>query len=158
MRNCYDTVAQCFSYCCCCCCCRKHDGSDRYDNNKKRYTDLASGNVHLINTIEKWNSKLSEATDGGKIVVVNFSALWSKPCRTIARDYCGLADKYPSMMFLTVDVDELAELSTSWEIKATPTFFFLKDGGKMDKLVGADKAGLQKKTAAIFEQVSTARN
>ncbi|KAJ4844163.1 hypothetical protein Tsubulata_022646, partial [Turnera subulata] len=48
------------------------------------------------------------------------------------------------------------ELSTSWEIKATLTFFFLKEGGQVEKLVGADKVELQKKTAVIFELISAA--
>jgi thioredoxin 1 len=41
------------------------------------------------------------------------------------------------------------EFSSSWDIRATPTFFFLKNGQQMDKLVGANKAELQKKVAAV---------
>ncbi|GKD44503.1 thioredoxin H-type [Tanacetum coccineum] len=40
------------------------------------------------------------------------------------------------------------EFSTSWEIKATPTFFFLKDGQQVDRLVGANEEELIKKTEA----------
>lgn len=40
--------------------------------------------------------------------VVNFSASWCNPCRAAAPGYHELADKYSSMIFLTVDVDELA--------------------------------------------------
>ncbi|KAJ6952244.1 thioredoxin H9 [Populus alba x Populus x berolinensis] len=91
-------------------------------------------------------------------VVVNFSALWCAPCKTTAQAFCELADKYSSVVFLTVDVDELAELSTSWEIKATPTFFFLKDGRQVDKLVGGNMPELQRKTAAIVNLESRSRN
>ena len=41
-------------------------------------------------------------------LVANFSAPWSGPCRSIAPTYCELANKYPSFMFLTVNVDVLA--------------------------------------------------
>lgn len=41
-------------------------------------------------------------------MVVNFSASWCTPCRVISPAFADLADKYSSMMFLTVDVDELA--------------------------------------------------
>lgn len=40
-------------------------------------------------------------------VVANFSASWCGPCRMIAPLYCELSEKHPSLMFLTVDVDEL---------------------------------------------------
>lgn len=46
-------------------------------------------------------------------------------------------------------VSGVQELSTSWDIKATPTFIFLKDGRQVDKLVGSNKTELQKKTAAV---------
>ncbi|OIT28817.1 thioredoxin h-type [Nicotiana attenuata] len=69
----------------------------------------------------------------------------------IAPFYCELSEKYLSLMFLTVDVDELTEFSSSWDIKATPTFFFLKDSQQIDKLVGANKPELQKKITAIAD-------
>lgn len=40
-------------------------------------------------------------------VVANFSAQWCSPCKKIAPVYIQLADKYPSMICLTVDVDGL---------------------------------------------------
>ncbi|XP_073043620.1 thioredoxin H9-like isoform X3 [Primulina huaijiensis] len=84
-------------------------------------------------------------------VIANFSASWCGPCRIIAPFYVELSEKHQSVMFLTVDVDELTEFSTSWDIKATPTFFFLKDGQQLDKLVGANKPELQKKVTAILD-------
>ncbi|XWS08395.1 hypothetical protein CRYUN_Cryun41cG0076100 [Craigia yunnanensis] len=116
--------------------------------------ELAGRNVHHITTIQSREAKLTEATRDGKILVANFSAPWSGPCRSIAPIYCELAEKYPSFMFLTVDVDALAEFSTSWDINATPTFFFLKDGRQVDKFVGADKVELPKKMAAVANLAS----
>ncbi|KAF8394807.1 hypothetical protein HHK36_018743 [Tetracentron sinense] len=123
--------------------------NDEDDPNHK--IEFASGNVHLITTKESWEEKVSEASRDGKIVVANFSASWCGPCRMMAPLYCELSEKYPSLMFLTVDVDELTEFSSSWDIKATPTFFFLRDGQQLDKLVGANKPELQKKIIAITD-------
>lgn len=50
------------------------------------------------------------------------------------------------------------ELSTSWDIKATPTFVFLKDGRQVDKLVGGNKPELQKKVAAVAQLATKSRN
>lgn len=40
-------------------------------------------------------------------VIANFSAVWCGPCKVIAPYYCEMSEKYTSMMFLLVDVDEL---------------------------------------------------
>ncbi|KAL7136024.1 hypothetical protein ABFS83_10G002200 [Erythranthe nasuta] len=122
------------------------DGDDSEHN-----VEFAGGNVQLITTKESWEQKLAEAKRDGKIVVANFSAAWCGPCKMIAPFYVELSEKHPSLMFLTVDVDELTEFSTTWDIKATPTFFFLKDGQQVDKLVGANKPELQKKMIAILD-------
>lgn len=43
------------------------------------------------------------------------------------------------------------EFSNEWNVEATPTVVFLKDGRQMDKLVGAETSELQKKTAAAAD-------
>ena len=43
------------------------------------------------------------------------------------------------------------EFSDEWNVEATPTIVFLKDGRQMDKLVGAETSELQKKTAAAAD-------
>lgn len=121
------------------------------DDDDSDHFEFSGGNVQLITTRERWDEKLYEAKMAGKIVIANFSASWCSPCRMIAPYYSELSKKYPSLMFLTVDVDELTEFSTSWDIKATPTFFFLRDGHQFDKLVGANKPELQNKITAIAD-------
>lgn len=128
--------------------CGSKSESDSEHNSK---VQLAGGNVHLITTSQKWEEKILEASRDCKIVVANFSATWCSPCKVIAPAYFNLADRYSSMIFLTVDVDELPEFSSSWDIKATPTFFFLKDGRQIDKLVGANKQELQRKISTIAD-------
>ncbi|KAK9196307.1 hypothetical protein WN943_004435 [Citrus x changshan-huyou] len=127
---------------------RQHDEEDG-----EHPVEFAGGNVSLVTTKDIWDQKMSEASREGKIVIANFSATWCGPCRMIAPFFSELSEKYPSLMFLLVDVDELVEFSTSWDIKATPTFFFLKDGQQVDKLVGANKPELQKKVAAAVDSV-----
>ncbi|KAK4363536.1 hypothetical protein RND71_018777 [Anisodus tanguticus] len=121
------------------------------NNDVPPTSELAGGNVCLVKSMEKWEEKMSEANNSGKIAVVNFSASWCNPCRAAAPGYRELANKYTSMIFLTVDVDELAELSTSLDIKATPTFILFRDGRQLDKLVGGNKQELQKKLMNLAE-------
>ncbi|KAF3974401.1 hypothetical protein ACB098_09G094100 [Castanea mollissima] len=126
--------------------------TDGYDSDKN--VEFSGGNVHLITTKESWDQKMAEASRDGKIVIANFSATWCGPCKMIAPFYVELSEKYPSLMFIVIDVEELTEFSTSWDIKATPTFFFLRDGQQIDKLVGANKPELQKKITAIIDSTS----
>ncbi|KAJ8552885.1 hypothetical protein K7X08_020278 [Anisodus acutangulus] len=121
------------------------------NNDVPPTSELAGGNVCLVKSMEKWEEMMSEANNSGKIAVVNFSASWCNPCRAAAPGYHELANKYTSMIFLTVDVDELAELSTSLDIKATPTFILFRDGRQLDKLVGGNKQELQKKLMNLAE-------
>ncbi|XP_066317082.1 thioredoxin H4-1-like isoform X2 [Miscanthus floridulus] len=126
----------------CCCCIAKHaDDEDKID--------FGGGNVHVVTSKEDWDQKIAEANKDGKIVVTNFSASWCGPCRVISPVYAEMSQTYPQLMFLTIDVDELMEFSSSWDIRATPTFFFLKNGQQVDKLVGANKPELEKKVAAV---------
>lgn len=111
-------------------------------------------NVHVITSKENWDEKIADANRDGKLVVANFSASWCGPCRMMAPAYAELAEKYPSLMFLTIDVDELVDFSSSWDIRATPTFFFLKDGQQVDKLVGANRPELENKLKMLSEYSS----
>ncbi|XP_077232812.1 thioredoxin H4-1-like [Tasmannia lanceolata] len=129
-------------------------GAKASSEDEDEKINFNGGNVHVITSKESWDEKLSEASKNGKIVVVNFSASWCGPCRMITPLYSDLSEKYPALMFLTVDVDELSEFSSSWDIRATPTFFFLKDGQQVDKLVGANKPELEKKVIAIADSTT----
>nr|AAD49230.1 thioredoxin-like protein [Hordeum bulbosum] len=111
--------------------------------------DFKGGNVHVITTKEDWDQKVAEANKDGKIVVANFSASWCGPCRVIAPVYAEMSKTYPQLMFLTIDVDDLMDFGSTWDIRATPTFFFLKNGQQIDKLVGANKPELEKKVQAL---------
>lgn len=41
-------------------------------------------------------------------MIANFSATWCGPCKMIAPFYRELSEKFPALVYLTVDVDELA--------------------------------------------------
>jgi suppressor of tumorigenicity protein 13 len=59
--------------------------------------------------------------------------------------FTSLAAKYPKVVFLKVDIDEARDVASSWNISSVPTFYFTKNDKEIDKVVGADKNGLERK-------------
>ncbi|KAL4587229.1 hypothetical protein LXL04_000096 [Taraxacum kok-saghyz] len=133
----------CFSSASLCC----FTGTEEDEPDERPH--LAGGKVTLVTTKDVWDRKLSEAKTQGKIVVANFSASWCGPCKSIGPLYIELSEKHLSLMFLMVDVDALTEFSAQWDIKATPTFFFLREGKQFDKVVGANKQELENKINSV---------
>jgi thiol-disulfide isomerase/thioredoxin len=53
--------------------------------------------------------------------VIDFTATWCGPCRIMAPIFEGLAKKYPNVVFLKVDVDEMKV------VKLLPLFSYYHD-------------------------------
>ena len=87
-------------------------------------------------------SELSEIPKSG-FVVIDFFATWCGPCKRVAPLFEKLAEEYVGMTFLKVDVDESAEIAEEFQIRAMPTFVFLKDGRVVKRVEGADMAQLE---------------
>ncbi|KAL1569515.1 thioredoxin trx1 [Salvia divinorum] len=110
-------------------------------------TSESEGQVIGCHTDATWNDQLQKAIDNNKLVVVDFTASWCAPCRFIAPFFAELAKKFPAVMFLKVDVDELKSVASDWAVDAMPTFMFLKEGKILDTIVGAKKEVLQQTIA-----------
>jgi len=83
------------------------------------------------------------ASANGKLVVVDFSATWCGPCKMIAPLYANLSEKYPHVVFLKVDGDELQETTQKCGVRAYPTFQFYINKSKVDEVVGASAEKLE---------------
>ncbi|GAV86697.1 Thioredoxin domain-containing protein [Cephalotus follicularis] len=105
------------------------------------------GQVIGCHSVDAWKEQLQKGNETKKLIVVDFTATWCGPCRAMAPILAEIARKIPTVTFLKVDVDELRSVAEEWEIEAMPTFLFFKEGKLVDKIVGADKDGLQLKIA-----------
>lgn len=56
------------------------------------------------------------------IVVVDFWAPWCAPCRAIAPQLKELAEKYPAVIFVKVNVDESPVTVEKYGIRSIPAF------------------------------------
>ncbi|XP_021759897.1 thioredoxin H-type 1-like [Chenopodium quinoa] len=92
--------------------------------------------------VDQWKQQLDSNKSPDKLIVIDFTASWCPPCRFIAPILAEYAKKFPHVVFLKIDVDELKSVAEQYEVEAMPTFIFLKDGNVVDKVVGADKDAL----------------
>ena len=82
-------------------------------------------------------------------VIIDFFATWCGPCKKIAPAFEKLAEVYPSIVFLKVDVDESPELVDKYEIQAMPTFLFMKNGVVVKRIEGADLRAMEEGFALL---------
>lgn len=92
------------------------------------------GVVHTIASEAEWSAiaaspsakdQCFDATTTRKIVVCKFTASWCKPCQEIEPLYATLACASQTLLFVTVDVDNVEELSAAYKIMVLPTFVAL---------------------------------
>lgn len=87
---------------------------------------------------------IAKAKEENKIIVMDFWAAWCGPCRLIAPVFEKLASDFSSQaIFVKVDVEKGQDISKEYAVRAMPTFIVLKDGAKVDELVGASKEKLE---------------
>ncbi|CAN0902234.1 TPR repeat-containing thioredoxin TDX [Linum grandiflorum] len=106
---------------------------------------LKEGQVMGIHSTSELETKLNAATQASRLAVLYFTATWCGPCRFISPHFTSLAEKYPKVVFLKADIDEARDVAGRWNVSSVPAFFFVKKGKEIDKVVGADKNGLEKK-------------
>ncbi|GIQ84324.1 thioredoxin [Kipferlia bialata] len=89
----------------------------------------------LVASSAEFDAKLAECKG---LMVVDFFATWCPPCRRIAPLVAQWAEENPEVTFVKVDVDQVSDLGQRMGVRAMPTFIFIKDGKKVDEVVGAN--------------------
>ncbi|KAG1052559.1 hypothetical protein G6F43_005318 [Rhizopus delemar] len=91
-------------------------------------------------TVPKDAADLNQILNNNKYVVIDFTATWCGPCRMITPILEQLSAKFENVVFVKVDVDELSDIAQEYAVRAMPTLYFMKDGEKVDDIVGANPA------------------
>jgi thioredoxin 1 len=71
-------------------------------------------------------------------VLIDFTAAWCPPCRTIAPHVAAIAREYAGRLTVgTCDADSNAELAARLDVRAMPTLLLFKGGQVVGQIVGA---------------------
>ncbi|KAM5372963.1 hypothetical protein ACJZ2D_007174 [Fusarium nematophilum] len=110
--------------------------------------------------------QFKELVDSGKVVVVDFYAIWCGPCKAIAPtfdksvtqqptwcpyqsllttavDRLSEKEKFKDLVFARIDVDQLDDLSNELDIRSMPTFQLYINGEKAGEAVGPSPGELE---------------
>lgn len=92
------------------------------------------GNVKELTNLLEFN----QFVKADKLSVIDFYATWCGPCKALEPIFAMLSERIPEVQFGRVDVDQATDVATEYQISAMPTCILLKEGQKVDTLVGAN--------------------
>lgn len=72
------------------------------------------------------------------ILVVDFTARWCGPCKTLDPVLAGLASEYADhVTIVAIDVDDAPHLAQQLDVRSMPTVVVLRDGSEVGRMIGS---------------------
>ncbi|RMZ78901.1 hypothetical protein DV738_g3587, partial [Chaetothyriales sp. CBS 135597] len=112
--------------------------------------------LHSITSEDQFHQAL-RATSSSSLVVVYFYTSWAAPCQQMTSILTALASTYPpsspsAPVFLSVNAEELPDISEAFEVTAVPFLALVRDGKTVETVSGSDAAKVR---AAVERHAST---
>ena len=99
-----------------------------------------------VATKENFVRLVSDGNASGKLVVVDCYADWCFPCKKLTPVLEDLSQTMPEVKFLTLNIEEHAEVAATYSVRSIPTLLCFKGGQLVDTISGfAPKAVLEEK-------------
>ena len=136
-------------------CCDNQQSNNSRGSVPKSARKSPSSNFLEVESMAKWSSLISKSRSADCLIVVKFTASWCGPCKKIAPLFRSLSESHDGY-FVTVDVDELEELSEKAEVSMMPTFAIYNpsDGSWVDKVSGANEEKLKGLVKEHLKQIA----
>jgi thioredoxin 1 len=71
------------------------------------------------------------------LVVVDFFADWCGPCKMLGPIFEKVAEEYENVDFVKVNVEEVGEVASKYNVMSIPTLIIFKDGEVKAQQMGA---------------------
>lgn len=81
-------------------------------------------------------NEFNETVKSTPITIVKCGAEWCNPCKVLETKIDALAEKFPDVNFIKIDVEDEPEVATALRIRNVPVLLYYKDGELKDKTVG----------------------
>ncbi|XP_010415656.1 PREDICTED: thioredoxin H8-like [Camelina sativa] len=98
-----------------------------------------------IKNKNQWKSRLNALKDTNKLLVIEFTAKWCGPCKSLEPKLEEFAAKYTDVEFVKIDVDVLMSVWMEYNLNALPAIVFMKRGRELDRVVGVKVDEIERK-------------
>ena len=105
-------------------------------------TAEAKTNLINLSPSNDFNQLINDSNYKG--VVVDFYAPWCGPCKALAPTITRLAEENQTILFIKVNTQSFAALSSKYSVRSIPTILFIKNGSVINRVVGLDITTIKK--------------
>ena len=117
-----------------------------------------------VTSVEQFDQIVNDSgkeKHGKKYVLVDFFALWCRPCIAFSNTFDQLSTEYgDNVYFLKVNIDTVEELAVRYQVRSIPTFMFFDVGNtksEYEVIIGANKEKIVQRIK-YFNSKTTATN